>query len=50
MKNRLTPLKDQQNLELTRHENFIDGRADMFDLLAQKQVNEAEKARILTER
>lgn len=50
MKNRLKPLKDQQELELTRHENFIDGRADMFDLLAQQSQKPDESRRILTER
>ncbi len=36
MKNHIQTLNDKASLELTRHENFIDGRIDMFDLLASK--------------
>lgn len=34
-------MNDIKMLELTRHQSFVDGRMDMFDVLAaQKQTNE----------
>lgn len=35
-------------LELTRHENFVDGRVDMFDLLAASGLSESNTKRSAT--
>jgi len=35
--------KNRNELELTRDDNFIDGRMDMFDLLAARAIMQERK-------
>lgn len=50
MENRNMIHKKSDNLELTRDNNFIDGRMDMFDLLAARRILQEQERRLSASR